>query len=207
MYQTDLKLFRSVREASLRLAEGLTEQQAAYAPAPGQWSIGEVLDHLLLAEKLYRDRFTKLIELKMAGQKPEMKSDFSEINTSVLFIPKAVLPLLEAPFKILNLFVPTGVREAMTRYRVMPAQAPSIAIPRKGRPVAELREELRNSIEQTVNLFRGNPDLDYRGMRLSHPLMGNNNVLQLVRIMSMHEQRHQEQIRGVQRSPSYPKGS
>jgi len=207
MYQTDWKLFRSVRTATLGLADTLSEQQAAYVPAPGKWSIGEVLDHLLLAEKLYRDRFTKLIELKKAGQKAELQSNFSEIDTSVLFIPKPMLPFLETPFKLMNLFVPPALRETMTRYRVMPAQAPSIAIPRKGRPVAELREELRNSIAQTEKLFRSNPELDYRELRLTHPLMGNNNVLQLIRIMSMHEQRHQEQIRNVQRSPSYPKSS
>ena len=207
MYQTDLKLFRSVRTATLAMADSLTEQQAAYTRGPGKWSVGEVLDHILLAEQLYRERFTKLIELKKAGRKAEINSDFSEINTSVLFIPKPVLPLLEIPFKMLNLFVPTAVRETMTRYRLMPAQAPSIAIPRKGRPVAELRHDLQSSIEQTEELFHAHPHLDYRELRMSHPLMGNNNVLQLMRIMTLHEQRHQEQIRGVQRSPSYPKGS
>ena len=95
MYQTDWKLFRSVRTATLGLADTLSEQQAAFVPAPGKWSIGEVLDHLLLAEKLYRDRFAKLIELKKAGQKAELQSDFSEIDTSVLFIPKPLLPFLE----------------------------------------------------------------------------------------------------------------
>ena len=206
MYQTDLKLFRSVRTATLAMAERLTEQQAAYTRGPGKWSAGEVLDHILLAEQLYRERFTKLIELKKAGRKAEINSDFSEINTSVLFIPKPLLPLLEAPFKVMNLFVPTAVRETMTRYRLMPAQAPSIAIPRRGRPVMELRQDLQRSIERTVELFHAHPQLDYRELRMSHPLMGNNNVLQLLRIMALHEQRHQEQIRDLQRSPSYPKG-
>lgn len=207
MYPVDLELFRSVRMATLALVEGLSELQAAYTPGPGKWSVGEVLDHILLAEQLYRERFTRLIELKKAGRKPELKSDFSEIDTSVLFIPKPILPLLEAPFKMLNLFVPTAVRESLTRYHVMPAQAPSIAIPRKGRAVEDLRTQLLASIDQTENLFRSHPNLDYRELRLSHPLMGNNNILRLIRIMSMHELRHQEQIRSVQRSPSYPKAS
>jgi hypothetical protein len=206
MYQTEWKRFQSVRSATLGLAVGVSEQQAAYVPAPGKWSIGEVLDHLLLAEKQYRDRFAKLIEMKRAGRKPVLRSSFAEIDTSLLFIPKPVLPLLETSFQMMNLFVPAAVREALTRYRIVPAQAPSIALPRKGRPVAELRAELRHSIEQTEALFRNNPGLDYREMRMAHPLMGNNNVLQLIRIMRLHEQRHQEQVRGVQRSPSYPKG-
>ena len=205
MYQTDLELFHTVRIATLGLTAELTDQQAAFSPGPGRWSIGEVLDHILLAEQLYRDRFTRLIELKKAGRKAELVSDFSEINTSVLFIPKPMLPALELPFKMMNLFVPAAVRETLTRYRLMPAQAPSIAEPRKGRPVAELSEALQESLAQTERLFQDNPELNYREMRLSHPLMGNNNVLQLVRIMALHEQRHQDQFRRVAESAAYPK--
>jgi DinB superfamily len=205
MYQADLAVFCSTRAATLSLAEGLTEAQAAFTPAPGKWSAGEILDHILLAEKLYRDKFTQLIALAKAGKKAEISTSFGEIDTSILFIPKAALPLLEVPFRMMNLFIPSAVRETMTRYRLMPAQAPNIAEPRQGRQLAELRKDLASSLQQTVDLFQGHPALDYRQMRLSHPLMGNNSALQTLRIMTLHEQRHQEQIRNVQRSPSYPK--
>lgn len=204
MYQAVLEPFRAARSETLALAGAVNDQQASFTPAAGKWSIGEVLDHILLAEKLYRDRFEKLIAMKRAGQKPELRSSFEEINTSVMFIPRPVLPALEVPFRMLNLFLPGAVRETLTRHRIMPAQAPSIAIPRKGRGVEELRKELEESLALTEKLFHSNADLDFREMRLSHPLMGSNNVLQLVRIMTLHEQRHQEQIRAVQRAPGYP---
>src|SRR5689334_19262142 len=141
MYRDDLELFHVARAATLKIADQVSDTQAAFIPAPGRWSIGEVLDHILLAEQLYRERFVKLIELAKAGKKPEIATDFSEIDTSILFIPRPMLPLLTMPFQMMNLFVPTTVRETLTRYRLMPAQAPSIAKPRRGRPVAELREQ------------------------------------------------------------------
>ena len=49
--------------------------------------------------------------------------------------------------------------------------------------------------------------LDYREMRLSHPLLGDNNVLQLLRMMRLHEERHQEQIRDILHSPAFPKAA
>ena len=205
MYAADLDLFRSTRAATLGLAEGVNERQALFTPAAGKWSAGEVLDHLLLAEKLYRDKFTELIALIKAGRKAEIHTSFGDIDTSILFIPKAALPFMEVPFRMMNLFVPTAVRETMTRYRLMPAQAPNIAQPRKGRPLTELKQDLNSSLQETSTLFESNPNLDYREMRLSHPLMGNNNALQILRIMAMHEQRHQEQIRNLLRSPSFPK--
>jgi len=146
MYQANLNEFRSARAATLGQAAGLTDHQASFTSGPGKWSAGEVLDHLLLAEQLYRDKFAQMIAMQKAGQKAEIRSSFSEINTSVMYIPLAALPLPEAPFRMMNLFVPTAVRETLTRYRVMPAQAPSIAKPRPGRPVAEQRhrEQIRN---------------------------------------------------------------
>jgi DinB family protein len=205
MYQSDLELFHVARAATQKIADQVSDAQAAFIPASGRWSIGEVLDHILLAEQLYRERFAKLIDLRRSGKRAEIASDFSEIDTSILFIPRPMLPFLAMPLQMMNLFVPTTVRETMTRYRLMPAQAPSVATPRSGRPIVELREQLMSGLAQTDALFAANPDLDYRTMRLSHPLMGNNNVLQLLRIMAKHEQRHQEQIRAVQHASAYPK--
>jgi hypothetical protein len=42
----------AARAAVLREAEGLSQRQADFKPAEKEWSIGEVLDHLTLAETL-----------------------------------------------------------------------------------------------------------------------------------------------------------
>ena len=205
MFQAELQKFHDVRQATLQLAKGLTQEQSKFSLAPGKWSAGEVLHHVLLAEQLYWEKFEQLIALRKAGQTAEMGTSFAEINTSVLFIPKGMLPLLDVPFTMMNWFVPAAVRETLTRHRLMPAQAPSIAQPQKGKSLAELREVLRSSLEATEKLFTANPDLDYHAMRFSHPLMGRNDVVQVLRIMSLHEQRHQDQIRDVLRSAAFPK--
>jgi hypothetical protein len=115
-----------------------------------------------------------------------------------------VLPLLDIPFSVFNMFVPGFARELLSEYRLMPAQNPGIATPRKGRPVLDLRQELRSSLGETETLFESNRDLDYRQMRFSHPLMGDNNALEVLRIMAMHERRHQSQMRDVLRSRGFP---
>jgi DinB family protein len=40
----------SVRSQLLKEAEGLTQAQADWQPADGEWSVGEILHHLMLAE-------------------------------------------------------------------------------------------------------------------------------------------------------------
>jgi uncharacterized damage-inducible protein DinB len=205
MFQASLEMFRSARSRTIALVDQLSQEQLDFTSATGKWSTGEVLDHLLLAEKVNRDQIVELIELKKSQQTPFVRRSFADVNVSVAYIPKSVLPVLEIPFTMLNTFVPTSAREFITRHRLIPAQTPDIATPRKGRLAAELREELADSFKKTETLFKDNPDLDYCEMQVQHPLMGTNNVPELLRFMALHEQRHQSQINNTLASPRFPK--
>ena len=57
MYQQDLEMLRLTRAETLRLTAGVDQAQSEFAPAAEKWSVGEVLDHLLLAENYYRGIF------------------------------------------------------------------------------------------------------------------------------------------------------
>jgi DinB superfamily len=200
MYEQNLEMLRLARAGTLRLCSGIGQAQSDFVPAVGKWSTGEVVDHLLLAEAFYRGIFVKLIQLQKSGQRPALDIGFSEVNTSIAYIPKAILPMLDIPFTIFNMFVPNGVREVLTQFRLLPAQNPDMTTPQKGKPIHELRKALSASYEETAALFHANPGLNYREMRYRHPLMGDNNVLQSLRILALHERRHQSQIQDIVRS-------
>lgn len=207
MYQADLTLFRAARQRTLELIDGLTQEQIDFSPGDGQWSVGEVLDHLLRAEALNRREIAELIEMEKNGRRPYLQRTFTEMNVSLAFIPKSMLPSLEVPFRVLNMVIPHFAREFMTRYRLVPAQSPDAGTPRQDRPIDELREELRCSLQEMKALFEANPTLDYHAMIHQHPLMGVNNAVQLLRIVARHEQRHQSQISDVLRHPGFPRAA
>jgi DinB family protein len=192
--------FRATRARTQELIEGLTQQQFDQAPAPNRWSIGEVLDHMLLGERLNREQIARLIQLKREGQKPELILSFSDLNVSVVGIPRSVLPLLEAPLTFMNMFVPESLRNYLTRARALPFSNPDPATPRRGRSATELRGDLQTSLQETETLFQINPDFDYEEMVVQHPLLGRYDVPGLLRFMSAHEQRHQSQLVEVQRT-------
>jgi hypothetical protein len=198
-------MLRFTRVETLRFCASTTQEQSDFNPSAGKWSVGEVLDHLLLAEKLYRDIFARLIQMQKTGRRAVIRIGFDEVNTSIAFIPKALLPMLEIPFTMLNLFVPTQLREAMTQFRWLPAQNPDVARPRWKKPVQELRAGLAASIDETAALLDANPGLDYRQMRFIHPLMGDNSVLDGLRIIALHERRHHAQIQEILQSRRFPK--
>jgi uncharacterized damage-inducible protein DinB len=205
MFKSDLEVFRSTRAQTLAMVERVSQAQLDYSPAPHEWSVGELLDHILLAEKVFRDEIAHLIELKQAGQKPVLKRSFRDLDVSIAYIPKPLLPVVEIPFTLFNMFVPSAARELMMRYRLIPAQNPEVATPRKGRPADQLRNDLRSSLKETEALFEANPDLDYREMIDEHPLLGTNNVLQLLRLLALHEVRHQSQISDILADPRFRK--
>lgn len=199
--------FRATRARTLEMSEGLTQEQVDFVPGADRWSIGEVLDHMLLGERLNRVQIEKLIQLTREGQRPELILTFSDLNISVVGVPRFLLPLFETPLTIVNMFVPDSLRNFLTRTRLIPFRNPDPATPRRGRSVAELRGDLVASLQETQRLFQSNPDLDYEGMVVQHPLLGRYDVPGLLRFMSAHEERHQSQIAGIQAAAHSPKST
>src|SRR5262245_49298672 len=58
---------QSARAELLREAEGLSQRQADWKPSEREWSVGEILDHLTLAEINTGKLTTKLLKEAPAG--------------------------------------------------------------------------------------------------------------------------------------------
>jgi uncharacterized damage-inducible protein DinB len=197
MFRTDLNSFAETRAQTLDMVRDLSQAQMDYTPTPGRWSVGEVLDHLVLSERYFRGEINRLIELWRAGRRPVLQRGFRDLNISIAFFPRSLLPFFEVPIAFFSRFIPRPVQEFALRSRLIPAQHPDVSAPRKGRPARELLGELASSLQETRALFEANADVDYRALFHQHPLLGSNHVLQLLRILTLHEQRHQGQIADV----------
>lgn len=204
MIERAFQEFAAARGRSVALAAPLSQAQLDFSPRRGRWSIGEILDHLLLAEKLYRGEIAQLVDLARAGKRPYIRRSFSDVNISPLFMPDLFLPLLEVPFTIMNRLVPQSVRDFAVEFPLLPMRNPSIATPRPRRAAAELRDDLVSSLERTRTLLVSNAELPYAGMVSEHPLMGAANVPQILAFLARHERRHQSQIEKVRADAAFP---
>lgn len=185
----------AARADTLRLAHGLRADQLGFAPAPGRWSVGEVLDHLLKAEDLYRREIRRLIALKRSGQPPRIRRTLADITVAPAFVPAAAMVWLDLPVRMLNSMVPAGVRDALTENVIVPFKNPAAATPVAGRPGAELIADLERSLAETRELLERNSDIDFRELISEHPLTGVNDVHQILAFVARHERRHHAQIR------------
>lgn len=195
----------AARAQTLRLVAVLTQPQIDFSPRQGSWSIGEVLDHLLRSEHLYRSDIQTLIDLKRAGREPYLRHSFADVNVGPAFLPRPFLPLLELPLTMMSAFIPDILVDALTEFPLVPVRNPDIATPRAGRDAAELRGALAQSIDATRVLLGANQDLDLRQLVSSHPFTGSSNVPRILRFLAMHERRHHGQITRVLSHPHVPR--
>ena len=201
-----LSELESARAQTLGMTGALSQGQLDFAPRTGVWSIGEILDHLVLAEALYRGEIARLIELARAGRRPYLRRTFDEINVAPMYVPTMLLSLFSTPIAIMSRTMPDSVRRLLTEFPLVPTRNPDLATPRRHRPAAALQSDLRQSLADTRALLATNRDLQFDRMISEHPLTGATSVPQMLGFLALHERRHQGQIDRVRRQRSFPAG-
>ena len=164
-----------VRADVLREAEGLSQRQADWRPGPNDWSVGEILDHLTIAEIATGKLTTKLTkEAEAAGASASWPSDLT-----------ALAPLPPDP---------PG-----------PAEAPQVVWPAAGKPIGDLiatmkatRQRSRQSIERLASV-------DPRKLRFKHFRLGDLDLAQWWQLQARHDGIHLAQLRAVKRAAEFPK--
>lgn len=196
--------YRAAREGTIAIFQDLTQTQADFFPAPRVWSVGQIVQHLLLTEELYRPIMRKLIELAANGQKHNIELTFGEIDNSIAFIPRELMTKLAAPLQVVNMLMPRAVREAMFRIPLIPASNPTASRPEASQPIAVLRNRAVSSLEETEEIFRRALPRGLMSVTMSHPMLGVNNIIGIFGIITAHEERHHGQMRSVIDNPRFP---
>jgi hypothetical protein len=201
----DVDRFRVVRKRTIATLGEVNAEQALWSPEKGTWSIAQIADHLLRSEEMYREQFRRLIEMSQEGRGTSIEISLKEVDVAFAAIPREVIPLLEFPIKMFNLFVPHVVRETMVRYPLIAALNPRSSAPRAGLMPGKLREDLAAALAETEAFFRMPMPPNVNQLTINHPIMGNNTIPQLFRIMIAHEERHQGQMSNVRAHKNFPK--
>jgi hypothetical protein len=203
----EMERFREVREKTRTILGQLTTSQAAWSPQPDKWSILQIADHLVRTEEMYLEQFQSLVKMAEEGRGNTMEISLAEVDVGFAAIPREVAPLFELPMRVFNIFVPHVLREAMVRYPIVASLNPRQSKPRENLSLSKLRQDLVRSLDATEEFFAGPLPHNIQDLTVSHPIMGNNTIPQLFRIVIAHEQRHQEQMEGVQAHAKFPRMS
>ena len=165
------------REALRREIQGLSEGQLAFQPAPGKWSIAEILDHLHLAERSITRVLSKILQ-QAAGR-------------GLIGEPGSMEPL---PYQI--------DREIYNQ----PADAPESVRPSPERPLSQLLESLEESRERLLEVASRADGRVVGNLTIRHFQLGELHFYQWLALEAAHEAKHLAQIRQIKVHPRFPRG-
>ena len=200
--------FRDTRSETLDLARDLTQEQLDFPSGPRKWSVGQVLDHLVRVDEVFREEYDELLRRwKKKRRGVGLFRTLSDAGFSLPLVPDAFLPLFDLPAAMAGVFIPRQVRQAVFSNRAVPAQAPGRIKPREGRKADNLRGELSEFQEYLEEFFADNPDVEWEKLRYYNPLCGFTNLPGVMSFIASHEERHQGQIREILDSEGFPKAA
>lgn len=166
-------VLRSTRDALHQSVAGLTDAQLAYRPAPGQWTIAENVEHIVLVEE---GIFTAL---KAGLAKPADPAKRAEIRVSDVDVVKAV-------------------RSRSVR---LPAPAPFVPTGRFGNVAATLRAF--DAHRQLVVTFAEDVADDLRTHYFRHFVLGRLDSFQALLLIAAHGERHRKQIEEIKANAGF----
>lgn len=166
---------QSVRARLLAQVEGLSQRQADWKPSDRDWSIGEIVDHLTIAEIATGKLTTKLMKEWAAGGAP------------------AVFP------HDLTEFAAVSVGAAGS------AEAPAVVLPAHGKPIGELLEAMMATRERSRQSVEKLATCDPRRLVFKHFRLGDLDLAQWWMLQADHDGVHLAQIRAVKAAPGFPR--
>jgi len=166
---------QAVRAEILEEAEGLSQGQADWRPSEKDWSVGEVVHHLTLAEVATGKLTTKLTRAaEAAGASGGFPADLTAFKP------------FPAP--------PPGA-----------ADAPEVVWPERGRPIGELLATMRATRERSRQSIEKLGSLEPRPLKFKHFRFGELDLSQWWQLQAHHDGIHLVQIREIKGAPGFPR--
>jgi hypothetical protein len=163
------------RRELLAAVKGINQAQADFKPAPDQWSIGEVLDHLCLSGKGTFARVKGLCDGTVEAPQLTGKDATDKFLAGVADVSKSG----KAP-------------------------APKEIVPTGGKPVGELLSSLENMLTEAKKKITEYQDDDLSARKFPFHTFCDLDCYQWIKFHGAHEARHIPQIERIKASQGYP---
>lgn len=177
---------RAIRREAAALTDGLSAAQLAWSPAPGRWSLADVMAHLNIAGRIYLDAIAHVL----AGARARGLEDRGDYRPTLT-----------------GRMMAWALGPGQQRIRM---KAPSIFRPAEGTRAIDGPRELATwralhvEMEERIREAAG---LDLRRARFVSPAarLVRMNVGDAIAVLLVHEQRHLLQMRRVRESDGFPR--
>ena len=165
----------AVRADVLKEVDGLSQAQADWRPGERDWSVGEIVHHLTIAEIATGKLTTKLTrEADQAGTLKPFPADLHQFRPLVADSAAA-------------------------------AEAPQVVWPERGKPIATLVTDMKATRERSRQSIEKLATVDPRPLVFKHFRLGDLDLSQWWQLQAHHDGIHLRQIRDVKTHAGFPK--
>lgn len=166
------------REKLLQSVSGLSEAQITHKAEETAWSIGDVLNHVSLADEANAKLTSNLLKRARAGSlPPDPSPEGSEIHSMDDIYPRMDAGKFQAP-EFVKPHPHASADESLARLKAS-------------------RERMLANVEQLDGF-------DLSGLKYPHPFAGELNAYQWILIAGAHEARHTQQINRMKSQSGFP---
>ena len=199
--------FQKERAAFLRPIEGLSQAELDFKPSSDAWSIGEVVHHVGLTEKVFQSYVRELLKSGDPKKGASRTIRFEELPMGPQIIPTSLLKLAPVllPFSILSSLMPKGLQSSLLANPLVKIKTAPVVEPKAGIPRAELRDFLKQVRQSTLQLLEPVKGWDLSRFQWFHPLMGTHDIYGTLELLASHDRRHAAQMERVRSDPKFPK--
>ena len=173
-----IKEVEQSRKDFIAALEGLTSSQADFKPDPKAWSIQEITEHMVWAERAGVFGMWKAFEGKRNGN-----------------------PIWEGENQNRGL----SIEEVIARTWKEKEEVPTVAKPRWGGPINYWIAALESCSITLLRLSEMLGNVELESIIYPHPISGPLDVNQRMQFLRFHMQRHQLQIERVKSHPDFPR--
>ena len=189
------------RHKSLGLLSQLDQAILDRRTVASRWSPGEVFDHLIKFDNFFLENARQLVSLARDNRPTRLSFSLQELDVGPACIPKGMLPLFTVPLTIASAVIPKPIQSVLAGS--LPIKHPQFATPARSRPKLELQEDLEKTLSEYLQILGSPTQHDFSQMTISHPLLGNRNLLELPEFVAVHERRHFQRMTNLLNSPKH----
>ena len=164
------------RAEVLAEVEGISQRQADWRPAHDQWSLGEILHHLAVAEGIAGKMVSLAVKRVVGG---------------------GSLPQYPAEVDAFSWRAPSPDDRWLVR-------VPEPAAPTHGQPIDALRKAFTTQRMLTEKVLQRLTEVDPRAITAVHPLIGEMNAALWYLFCEYHMRVHLRQMKNVKAGPALP---
>jgi len=197
---------RRERAAFLSRFESLTQTQLDFRPSRNAWSVGQIAHHVALGETVWQGYMKSVLARGDREHGAVERVSLKQIPFRSRFFPDFVFksPLVVTPMSVLVNMLPRPFQSMLFAVPLFKMDASERMQPASGLPRAQVFGLLEEVRKRTLDMVEPRADWNLGRFKVSHPLVGDQDIYGVLDLLASHEQRHSLQIESIRKKPGFP---